>query len=197
MPPARWLNRPAWAKPYAIAIEPTAVTIHDSSEIAPTCAMFVGSMMMPEPIMLTATMNVSWIRFIFFCSAMVSLLRVPPCDSLADGVGMELDATVHLLLVHALHFVVEAGKAVERLLERQEVVEHRPRPLVPSLARHDDADAGRVDQCERRGDAARDLIERHVVDLVRDELLVGVLRRHRELREAARAEAFLLQLLDV
>ena len=28
--------------------------------------MFVGSMMMPEPIMFTATMNVSCIRFIFF-----------------------------------------------------------------------------------------------------------------------------------
>ena len=49
-----------------MAIEPSAVTIQDSSEIAPTCAMFVGSMMMPEPIMLTATMNVSCIRFIFF-----------------------------------------------------------------------------------------------------------------------------------
>ena len=66
MPPGRWLNMPACAKPYAIAIEPTAVTIHDNSEIAPTCAMLVGSMMMPEPIMFTATMNVSCIRFIFF-----------------------------------------------------------------------------------------------------------------------------------
>jgi hypothetical protein len=28
--------------------------------------MFVGSMMMPEPIMLTATMNVSCTTFIFF-----------------------------------------------------------------------------------------------------------------------------------
>src|SRR5512145_3402674 len=121
MPPARWLKRPACAKPYAIAIEPTAVTSHDSSEIAPTCAMFVGNMMMPEPIMLTATMNVSWVRFIFFCSAMILLLRVPPCDSLAHGVGVELDAAVHLLLEHALNFVVEAGEAVERFFECQEV----------------------------------------------------------------------------
>jgi hypothetical protein len=29
--------------------------------------MFVGSMMIPEPIMFTATMNVSWSRVIFFC----------------------------------------------------------------------------------------------------------------------------------
>ena len=74
MPPGRWLNSPACAKPYAIAIDPTAVTIHDSSEMAPTCAMLVGSMMMPEPIMLTATMNVSCIRFIFFCGAAMSAL---------------------------------------------------------------------------------------------------------------------------
>ena len=75
MPPLRWLNMPAWAKPYAMAIDPTAVTIHDSREIAPTCAMLDGSMMMPEPIMFTATMNVSCIRFIFFCSAMPLLLH--------------------------------------------------------------------------------------------------------------------------
>ena len=51
-----------------MAMEPTAVTTQDSSEIAPTCAMFVGSMMIPEPIMFTATMNVSCIRLIFFGS---------------------------------------------------------------------------------------------------------------------------------
>ena len=42
------------------------MTIQDSSEIAPTLAMLVGNMMIPEPIMFTATMNVSWTRFIFF-----------------------------------------------------------------------------------------------------------------------------------
>ena len=45
------------------------MTSQDRSEMAPTCAMFAGSMMMPEPIMFTATMNVSWIRFIFFLAA--------------------------------------------------------------------------------------------------------------------------------
>ena len=63
MPPGRWLKRPAWAKPKAMAIEPSAVTIQDRSEIAPTCAMLAGSMMIPDPIMFTATMNVSCIRF--------------------------------------------------------------------------------------------------------------------------------------
>ena len=52
-----------------MAIEPSAVTIHDSNEIAPTCAMLVGSMMMPDPIMFTATMKVSCIRLIRFATA--------------------------------------------------------------------------------------------------------------------------------
>jgi hypothetical protein len=42
-----------------MAMEPTAVTSQESSEIAPTSAMFVGSMMIPEPIMLTIVMKVS------------------------------------------------------------------------------------------------------------------------------------------
>ena len=50
-----------------MASEPNAVTIQDSSEIAPTWAMFDGNMMMPEPIMLTITMKVSCTTFIFFC----------------------------------------------------------------------------------------------------------------------------------
>src|SRR6188768_4084606 len=100
-----------------MAIDPTAVTTHESSDIAPTPAMFAGSMMMPEPIMFTATMNVSWTTFIFFLSSAIAILL--------HHVGVELDATVHLLLVHALHFVVEAGEAVERFLERRKVVEHR------------------------------------------------------------------------
>ena len=48
-----------------MAIDPTPVTIQERREIAPTRAMFDGSMMIPEPIMLTATMTVSCIRFIF------------------------------------------------------------------------------------------------------------------------------------
>src|SRR4030095_4257242 len=69
-----------------MAIEPTAVTIHDSSEIAPTCAMFVGSMMIPEPIMFTATMKVSCIRLMRFFSCML-----PPPGS--DG-GYEAVSTI-------------------------------------------------------------------------------------------------------
>src|SRR5262245_64401042 len=163
-----------------MAMEPTAVTIQDSNEIAPTCAMFVGSMMMPEPIMFTATMKVSWIRLMRFFSCMtppptfsVATLMVAPRTSRVYGcrppfpgelsrrsfahhVGVELDAAVHALLEDALHFVVEAREAVERLLEGEEVVEHRLRLAVPALARDDDPDPRRIDQGERRGDAPFD-----------------------------------------
>src|SRR5215471_14139434 len=176
-----------------MAMEPTAVTIHDSSEIAPTCAMFVGSMMMPEPIMFTATMNVSWTTFIRFRSCTtppptfsVATLMIAPrtsrvygCrppfpgelsrESFAHHVGVEHDAAVHALLVDALHFVVEAWEAVERLLEGEEIVEHRLRLAVPALTRDDDSDPGRIDQRKCRGDAALDAFEGHIVHLVRDQ----------------------------
>ncbi|MNN81786.1 hypothetical protein D3C81_1986460 [compost metagenome] len=48
-----------------MAIEPIAVNIQDSNETAPSWAMLVGSMMMPEPIMFTATSVVSPVRLIF------------------------------------------------------------------------------------------------------------------------------------
>src|SRR6516162_7746426 len=99
-----------------MAMDPNAVTIHDKREIAPTFAMFVGSMMIPDPIMFTATMNVSWIRFIRFacCSGIGVLLSR---RSLADDVGVKLDAPVHPFLKHALDLVVEAGELIERLLK--------------------------------------------------------------------------------
>ena len=36
MPPVFWLNNPACANPYAMAIDPKAVTTHESNEIAPS-----------------------------------------------------------------------------------------------------------------------------------------------------------------
>src|SRR5678816_13788 len=182
-----------------MAIDPTAVTTHDSNEIAPTPAMLAGSMMMPEPIMFTATMNVSCTTFIFFfVLAIPLLLNLSLRCSLTNHVGVELDATVHLLLVHALHFVVEAGETVERFFERRKIVEHGLGSRIPALAGNEHADARWIDECKRRGDAAADAgVERHVVHFVRHQRLVGVLRRHRELGKAAGAEAELLQFLDV
>ncbi|MNQ14658.1 hypothetical protein D3C85_276150 [compost metagenome] len=52
-------------------MEPIAVTIQDSSETAPSCAMFAGSMMMPEPIMFTATSVVSPMRLIFLLESAI------------------------------------------------------------------------------------------------------------------------------
>ncbi|MDT4821937.1 hypothetical protein FQZ97_551280 [compost metagenome] len=52
-----------------MAIEPTAVIAQDSSDAAPSWAMLDGSMMMPEPIMFTATRVVSPVRPIFLLEA--------------------------------------------------------------------------------------------------------------------------------
>ena len=83
----------------------------------------------PRPIMFTATMNVSWTRFIFFWLLFASASsQRSSANSLANDVGVELDAAVYPFLEHALHFVVEAGEAIEQLLEGEEVVEHRLRP---------------------------------------------------------------------
>src|SRR6188472_327161 len=170
-----------------MAIEPKAVTIHDSREIAPTCAMLVGSMMMPEPIMFTATMNVSCTTFIFLAAGAPAEFTVAVPKSPPDRVGEELDAVIDPLLIDALDLVIEAGKPVERFLKRHEVVQHRLRPVVPPLAGHDDSDPRRIDQRQGCGDAALDLLQRDVVHLVGDQGLVRVLRRHRELGEAGGA----------
>src|SRR5262245_7400857 len=154
-----------------MAIEPRPVITHDNSEIAPTFAMFVGSMMIPEPIMLTATMNVSWVNVIFFRSS-----TSVSSTLFTYGVRVELDASVYPFLKDPLHFVVEAGELIERFLEREEVIEHRLRPIVPAFAGNDDADAWRVDQREGGGNAPFDLVQRHVVDVVADERLIRPLR---------------------
>src|SRR4029450_1081090 len=106
-----------------MAIDPTAVTPQESREIAPTWAMLAGSMMMPEPIMFTATMNVSCTTFIFL-AAEVPVLAAAALRSPPDRVGEELDAVIDPLLIDALDFVVEAGKTVERFLKCHEVVQH-------------------------------------------------------------------------
>src|SRR3954447_440509 len=196
MPPSRWFSRPACANPYAMAIDPNAVTIQDSSEIAPTCAMFAGSMMMPEPIMLTATTNVSCIKFIFFDSCM-ALPPVPSVVLFSDYVSVELDAAVDPFLVYALHFIIETGKAVERLLKSKKIVQHGLCFRVPPLARDNYADPGWIDQGKRRGNAPPDFIKRNVIHVVRDQRRVSVFRRHCKLGKRRRAETLALQLLDV
>ena len=67
-----------------MAIEPIAVKIHDNSETAPSWAMLVGSIMMPDPIMLTVTSVVSPIRLIFLLESAIA--HSLPCSSVADQV---------------------------------------------------------------------------------------------------------------
>src|SRR6476659_5036523 len=135
-------------------MDPSAVTIQESREMAPTLAMLVGSMMMPEPIMFTATMNVSCTTFIFLAATPTgSPVAVDP-RSLPDRVAVELDAVIDSLLVDALHLVIEAGKPVERFLKRHEIVEHRSSSVVPPLPGNHDPDSRWVDQRQRRGDPA-------------------------------------------
>src|SRR3954467_4940248 len=88
MPPDRGHRTPSWAKQYAMAIEPTAVTTQDSNEIAPSCARFVGSMMIPDPIMFTATIVVRPVSVIFLTgSAMTSSLLQQAVDEVTASAG--------------------------------------------------------------------------------------------------------------
>jgi hypothetical protein len=63
-----------------MAMEPTAVTSHESNDTAPSCAMLVGSRMMPEPIMFTVTSVVSPMRLIFLLESAIgnSLICATP-----------------------------------------------------------------------------------------------------------------------
>ena len=55
-----------------MAIEPMAVITQDSNDTAPSWAMLDGSMMMPEPIMFTATRVVSPVSPIFLPACAIS-----------------------------------------------------------------------------------------------------------------------------
>src|SRR6476659_1578659 len=96
-----------------MAIDPSAVTIHDVSEIAPTPAMFAGSMMMPEPIMFTATMNVSCTTFIFFLS------DIPFTPSRNEVNSLHTEHVEHTVdFFGAFHFLGEPGEHVAPFLKR-------------------------------------------------------------------------------
>src|SRR4051812_47049683 len=123
MPPARWLKRPAWAKPYAMAMEPTAVTIQDSREMPPTCAMLAGNMMIPEPIMFTATRNVSCIRLIrFFCMtfpfALPELLPGQTIHQIATALGRRLKAQPMNVSLETRKLLVELAGVEQVVLNR-------------------------------------------------------------------------------
>lgn len=64
MPPLLRESMPHLANAYASAVEPPAVMSQETTEKVPTSASFVGSMMMPEPIMLRAVSIVSCVTLI-------------------------------------------------------------------------------------------------------------------------------------
>src|SRR6476659_3605209 len=83
-----------------------------------------------------------------------------PDDLFGDHVGVKPDAAVLLdLPIDSLDLDLEAREGVEALLEHQQVVDHRLRPLGEPLARHDGGDARRIDHERRGGDAAGDAVD--------------------------------------
>src|SRR4051812_11599977 len=120
MPPDRGHRTPSWAKQYAMAIEPTAVTTHDSNEIAPSCARFVGSMMIPEPIMLTATSVVRPVSVIFFPGSAItsSLLRQQAVDEIASSAGHGLEPKAVNVGLETRELRVELARVQEVILDR-------------------------------------------------------------------------------
>src|SRR6185312_3576425 len=117
-----------------MAIEPRAVTIQNKREIAPTCAIFVGSMMIPEPIMFTATMNVSCIRLIFLGSCM-TYPPIPTCaarlglrrttGAFRDTVDQITPPAARPLEAQAVDVCLEAGKLLIKLARIQQVIVNR------------------------------------------------------------------------
>src|SRR6478672_321566 len=102
----------------------------------------------------------------------------------ANYVSVELDGTVYPFLEHTLHLIIEPGKSVERLLKGKEVIEHWLRLVVPALAGHNDANTRRIDEGKCSRDPALDRFQRHIIHIVRDQGLIGILRRHCEFRKA-------------
>src|SRR6266550_6704521 len=133
-----------------MAIEPTAVTPQESREIAPTCAMFVGSMMMPEPIMFTATMNVSCIRDIF-------LAAVATISSALFGHAVDVIGPV--VLLSPFDFFGKAREPLTPLLDRAQIGEPGTIRGADVFPWHHDRNSGRVGDDADPDDAIRHLVE--------------------------------------
>src|SRR5688500_4182774 len=107
--------------------------------------MLVGSMMMPDPIMLTVTMKVSWIRLIRFGWFMMPS-PVPSCAAsvLGQAIHQVSAATGGLLESQAVDVGLEAGELLIEFPGVQQVVLDRLGGLGEALARHDCGNAGRI-----------------------------------------------------
>ena len=93
--PGRLESIPQRAKTYEIATAPVAAKIQDKDEIIPTSASFAGSMMIPDPSILSAVSSVSCVGLIllpvifnFSCCWVKSI----PAQLLNNGRGAFLQA---------------------------------------------------------------------------------------------------------
>src|ERR1051326_6182108 len=109
-------------------------------------------------------------------------------DLFANHVCKELDFAVHALLVNALYFIVEARKAIERLLECEEVIEHGLRLRIPPFTRQPNPNTRRIDQRQCRRDSSLDFVQSDVIDLVCNKSLIGFLGAHSSFRKTRCAE---------
>src|SRR5262245_47638395 len=100
--------------------------------------MLAGSMMIPEPIMFTATMNVSCIRFIFFCMslslALAVLFLLQAIHEIAAALGRRLKA-------EPMDVGLEARELLVELAGIEQVILNRLGCLGEALAGHDHRDA--------------------------------------------------------
>src|SRR5262245_14277287 len=160
MPPERGHRMPSCAKQYAIAIEPTAVTSHDSNEIAPSCARFVGSMMIPDPIMLTATSVVRPASVIFLPGSVIagSLLRQQAIDQITPPAGRGFEP-------QPVNVRLETGELRVELARVLQIALDRFRLGCDLLAGHDDGDAGRIRHDHHGNGASHQLVDIHGLDL--------------------------------
>src|SRR6185437_13880411 len=127
------------------------------------------NMMMPEPIMFTATMNVSCMRDIFF-------VGVATVSSALFGHAIDVVGTV--VLLSAFDFLGEAWERLAPLLDRAQVGEPRTICWADALARHHDRNARWVGDDSYAHDAVRHLVEGHLLGLARHQELERAAGRH-------------------
>ena len=75
-------------------------------------------------------------------------------------VGMKTDLSIGCCLAkNSLNFAIKAWKFIGGALEHGQIVEHRFRTFIIAFAGNDDADAGRINQSQRGGDAVPYLVD--------------------------------------
>src|SRR6185437_267214 len=82
------------------------------------------------------------------------------------------------LAIEALDLRLEPREHVSALLEHLQIVYHRPRPRGQPLPGDDGRDPRRIDHPERGRDAAVELGQRQIVDVVAHQMARGLARRH-------------------